>query len=367
MINRKTNSRTSSFMLILGITIIIFSIYLFFSFFNMQKTQEKLTADKGNMLYIQLVNHVMPVVKITSFDESDMAESTFSLKSGLLNYIGINLNKPDQILKREISYFKTDYNSADSNSTNNINISNFHLKDSDITKNTANSSSDNNANNVPNETNQVYNPKLKKTLDNSKHEILIYHSHTTESYGTYGQDNLDPAKNVCAVGDELAKTLSNDYGISVIHDTTVHNATAYNSSYIRSGETLNKYLSKYGDFKMIIDIHRDSTKNKNSVTENINGQNLGKFWFVMARNNPHFDRNIFMVNSLLNIAKKEFPQLVINNGILPYNHGNNAFNQSKSNNAFLIEIGSVSNTLDESKGTSKYIARMIAEYLNGKQ
>jgi stage II sporulation protein P len=74
-----------------------------------------------------------------------------------------------------------------------------------------------------------------------------------------------------------------------------------------------------------------------------------------------------MVNSLLNIAKKEFPQLVINNGILPYNHGNNAFNQSKSNNAFLIEIGSVSNTLDESKGTSKYIARMIAEYLNGKQ
>lgn len=370
MANKVINNRTSSFILILGITITIFSIYIFLSFFNTQRAYEKLTTGKGNMLYVQLVNHVMPIVKVTSFDESDMAESTLSLKSSLLNYIGINLSEPDKILKKEISYFKVDNNliSYNVNDNKSINISNFELKDSDITKNINNSDSADNGNlNLPNQTYQVYNPKLKKNLDNSKPEILIYHTHTTESYGAYGQDNLDPSKNVCAVGDELTKTLSNDYGISVIHDTTVHNAVAYNSSYIRSRETLSKYLSKYGDFKMIIDIHRDSDTNKNNVTTNINGENLGKFWFVMAKNNPHFDKNMSMVNSLLNTAKKNFPQLLINGGVLPYNHGNGAFNEDKSNNAFLIEIGSVSNTLDEAKGTSKYIARIIAEYLNGTQ
>ncbi|AGK97510.1 stage II sporulation protein P [Clostridium pasteurianum] len=365
MIN-KGITRTSYLISILGVSIIIFSLYTFFGFFNQAKIQNVLTGGRGNMLYVQLVNYVMPIVKVTSFDESDMAESTFSLKSGLLNYIGVNLTKPDEILKREISYFKVDNNSINYNNKS-INVSNFQLKDGDITKNTGNSDSSNNANlNLPNQTYQVYNSKLKKNLDNSKPEILIYHSHTTESYGVYGKDNLDPTKNVCAVGDELAKTLSNDYGISVIHDTTIHNVLAYNSSYERSRETLNKYLSKYGDFKMIIDIHRDSDTNKNNVTTNIKGQNLGKFWFVMARNNPHFNNNMALVNSLLNTAKRDFPQLLINDGVFYYGHGIGAFNEDKSNNAFLLEMGAVSNTLEESKGTSKYVARMIAEYLNGK-
>lgn len=368
MINKKVDKKAGALPLIIGITIIIFSLYVFFTFFNQAKIQNALTGGgRGNMLYVQLVNYTMPIVKTTSFDESDMAESTFSLKSGILNYIGVNLNKPDEFLKREISYLKlaNDYVANNNLNDNSINVSDFQLKDSDITKNTGDSNPNNNSSpNVPDGGYQVYNPKLKKTLDNSNPQILIYHTHTTESYGDFGQDNFDPAKNVCAVGAELAKTLSNDYGISVIHDTTVHNATAYNSSYIRSRETLNKYLNKYGDFKMIIDIHRDSTKNKNLVTENINGQNLGKFWFVMAKNNPHFDKNMLIVNSLLNTAKKDFPQLVINDGLLPYNHANGVFNQDKSNNAILIEIGAVSNTLDEAKGTSKYVARMIAEYLN---
>lgn len=120
---------------------------------------------------------------------------------------------------------------------------------------------------------------------------------------------------------------------------------------------------------MIIDIHRDSDTNKNNVTTNINGQNLGKFMFVMAKNNPHFNKNMALVNSLLNTAKKDFPQLLIkadDYGLFYYTHGVNAFNQGASNNAFLLEIGAVSNTLEEPKGTTKYIARMIAEYLNVK-
>ncbi|WP_010239551.1 stage II sporulation protein P [Clostridium arbusti] len=370
MVNKKINNGKNSFILILGVTIMIFSIYIFFSFFNTQKSQEKLTGERSNMTYVQLVNYVMPIVKVTNFNEEDMAENTLSLKTTILNYIGVNLNNPDEILKREISYFKEDNNSIDYNGKEDgvVNISDFNLKDSDITKNTGDGKDTGNTDNanLSNQTSQVYNPKLKKNLDNSKPEVLIYHSHTTESYGQYGPDNLDPTKNVCAVGDELAKELADNYGISVIHDTTIHNVLAYNKSYERSGETLDKYLKKYGDFKMVIDIHRDSDPNKNNVTTKINGQNVAKFMFVMARKNPHFDKNMTIVNSLLNTAKKDFPGLTIGNGVYYYDYGMNFFNQAKSNNAFLLEIGSVPNTLDESKATSKYVARMIAEYINGK-
>jgi len=89
MINKKVDKKPGALPLIIGITIIIFSLYVFFTFFNQAKIQNALTGGgRGNMLYVQLVNYTMPIVKTTSFDESDMAESTFSLKSGILNYIG---------------------------------------------------------------------------------------------------------------------------------------------------------------------------------------------------------------------------------------------------------------------------------------
>lgn len=364
MVNSRMNNGKNSFMLIFGITIMIFSIYIFFSFFDLQRAQQKLTGGRGNMFYVQMVNYVMPIVKVTNFDAEDMVESTFSIKSGLLNYIGVNLSKPDEILKKEISYFKQNNKSVSYSVDNKIN--DFNLKDSDITKASTSADNGNNSSNGENQTFQIYNPSLKKNLDNSNPEVLIYHSHTTESYGQYGPDNLDPTKNVCAVGDEIAKELSNNYGISVIHDTTIHNVLAYNKSYERSGETLDKYLKKYGDFKMIIDLHRDSDPNKANVTANINGENAAKIMFVMAKKNPHFDKNMMIVNSMLNTAKKNFPNLTIGDGVYYYNYGMNYFNQAKSNNAVLLEVGSTPNSLDESKASAKYISRMIAEYLNGK-
>jgi stage II sporulation protein P len=173
---------------------------------------------------------------------------------------------------------------------------------------------------------------------------------------------MDPGKNVCAIGTVITNELENNYGIATIHDTTVNNEVAYTKSYERSGETLDKYLSKYGDFKMVIDIHRDSALDKKSDTMMVNGENIAKFMFVMARKNPHYDKNIALVNSIMNIANKDFPGIC--NGIYYYDNGTNFFNQGKSNNAFLLEIGSDMNTMDEAKATGKYIARILAEKIN---
>lgn len=368
MVNKKINNEKSSFILILGITIMIFSIYLFFSFFNEERNQERFIDGTGNIIYVQLLNYVLPVIKVANFHQSNTIQYVPSLKSDILNYIGINLNHPDEILKKEISYLDEDNNSISYNNNEDgiADIGNFNLNNSDIIKN----SEDNNPNgnsgnlNTPNQTSKVYDPSLKKTLDNSKPEILIYHSHTTESYGVDGQDNLDPTKNVTAIGDALTNTLENNYGISVIHDPTIHNALSYDNSYVRSGQTVDNYLKQYGDFKMIIDLDRNTDPSKNNVTEKINGENVAKFTFVMARNNPHFNQNMNMVNLLLNTANSDFPGLTIGAGVNYYDNGTNFFNQDKSTNAFLLEIGSVPNTIDESKATTQYIARMIAEYLN---
>ena len=51
----------------------------------------------------------------------------------------------------------------------------------------------------------------------------------------------------------------------------------YTIAYENSGVTLAKYIKKYGNFDLIIDLHRDSVLDKNAVTTKINGENVAQF------------------------------------------------------------------------------------------
>jgi stage II sporulation protein P len=358
MVNKKITNEKSGFVLIIGITIMIFSIYVFISFFNMQgKNQGAITKGTENILYYKLIDYEMPVIKITSFDGSNVAKDIPSLKSDILNYVGINLSNPEEILKKEISYLNEDNDAAQEDTAA---IGDFNISNSAIIEDQGNL-------NNQSQISGAYDPRLKKTLNNAIPEVLIYQSHTTESYGADGNDSLDPTKNVTAIGNLLTSTLENDYGISVIHDTTIYNASEYDNSYERSGQTLSKYLQEYGNFKMIIDLDRTPDSNSDNVIKNINGENVAKFTFVMARNNPHFYGNMSMVNLLLNYSNNYFPGLSIGDGVNYDYSQTNFFNQDKSNNAFLLEIGSNKNTINEAMATTKYIARIIAKYLNDEQ
>jgi stage II sporulation protein P len=224
-------------------------------------------------------------------------------------------------------------------------------------------SGSNDISDLPNRIVTVYEPKLKKKLNTSKPEVLIYHTHTSEAYepadGGFTRDNN---LNVCAVGSLLQEELQNNYGIATIHDTAINDMN-YLQSYSKSAITLDKDLKKYKNFKVIIDMHRDSGLNKKDITTKMNGENVAKMMFVMTASNPHSSKNMALANKLMDISNTLFPGFC--KGIFTYEHGINYFNQNKSNAAVLIEVGSNINTIDEAKASSKYFARIIGQYING--
>ena len=116
---------------------------------------------------------------------------------------------------------------------------------------------------------------------------------------------------------------------------------------------------------MIIDLHRDSVSNKNAVTANINGENVAKIMFVNAKNSSRYAKNAQLAQALQDKANELYPGFA--RSIYTYNSGILAFNQDLSDNSVLIECGSNVNTMDEAKNSAKYIARIIAEYLNRPQ
>lgn len=335
------------------------------------------TASPSNksLVYMQIINFAMPLMKSVSFSEDDIAEYHYSLKDEICKSLGINMSSPLSVIGKELSFLKsTDDEPTHEQNVNAQNITPYNINKESIIKNVtdpSNTSVPENAENLPdNKVSEAFNSKLvRDKLNSAKPEVLIYHTHTLESYKPSDNDNEDPSKNVCAVGDVITNELVNNYKIGVIHDKTVHNAILYNRAYARSGETLDKYLKQYDDFKLIIDLHRDASTDGKAVTVKLNGTNMARIEFVIGKANKSANKNIAITKDIIGISQNLFPGLVrqTNSNDFGIYYWNSYFNQNKSSNAILLEVGNEINTLDEAKASGTYIARIIAEYLNKKR
>jgi stage II sporulation protein P len=318
-----------------------------------------------NYFYVNVINNVLSVIK--------PSKSEISTKTMVLSFLGIDVRNPLTIITKEIAYldkgeFSSDVNNEGTEEENLITfiLNPFNLDDKQVKK----IETENKNTNVIAD---LYNPLLKQTLNKAKPRVLIYHTHATEAYLASDNDktkntfNNDLTKNVCAVGNVIKEELEKNYGIAVIHDETLHNVGDYNGAYKKSGITVDKYLKAYGDFDLVIDLHRDGIENKNLVTTKINGENVAQIMFVMAKGNPRYAEQKKLVDSMIGISNKIYPNLLKNLEIGTVNRGIAFYNQNKSDNAVLIEVGTYTNTITEVKNTGLYLSRIFAEQLNGKK
>lgn len=348
--------------------LVLLILLIMFMFRFMQIAASKDVRE--NLSYIQLLNAGMPVAKGSYYDEDAYVESNITLQSLALETLNIKPLDPIELVMKEIPYFgvANEMASIDSNlgyvsaeDVDSFNLNNESIDElSEEEKNKALEEAKGSKNN------KVYDPSLKKELDQSKPEVLIYHTHNSEGYNEE-RTSSNEAHNVVGVGNLVTKELQENYGISVIHDKTIHSAS-YEQSYNKSRETVKKYTNEYDDFKMVIDIHRDSVgeHNKKNLTANINGENVAKLMFVTTRNNRYFNDAEALAYRFIDKANELFPELLRRQETYKYNRGQNAFNQDFNKNSMLIEVGAEVNTSAEAQASAKYIARLIAEEINGK-
>lgn len=306
--------------------------------------------ERGGFAYVQLLNFDMPIIKSSIYDEGAYVENKQTISKVCFEALGLSNINSVEIVKNEVPLYKQ---GTDSGVLLDKKIDSFNIDENSIVR----------METVDTPLSAAYDPSLKKELNPSNVEVLIYHTHTTENYAeTSGDTNIENYS-VVGVGNSISEELENNYGIAVVHDKTNH-CVSYNNSYERSNETVNMYLKKYGDFKIIVDLHRDSVDDKAAMTANINGEDVAKLMFVTTRNSKRFEKNQALAEEFFNKANELFPGLT--RKIYTYNRGMNAFNHSLSDGSILIECGSNINTSEEAKRSGKYIARIIAEHINRK-
>ena len=203
-----------------------------------------------------------------------------------------------------------------------------------------------------------------------KSNIIIFHTHTCESYTSSKKYTYTPTGNfrttdlkysVARVGDELTKYLKK-YNLNVVHNKTYHDYPSYNGSYSRSLATVSNIL-KNTKADIIIDLHRDAIGSYSGYapTVKIGDDECAQIMFVIGTDggklkHPNWKSNLQFAVKLQEKANKEYPGL-----FKPIILRNSRYNQHLSKAACIIEVGSTGNKLEQCLNSMKYLAKIIDE------
>ena len=216
----------------------------------------------------------------------------------------------------------------------------------------------------------ITNEMLDFELSYNTKDVLIFHTHTCESYtssekysyehnGSFRTTDLNFT--VSEVGDELEKQLK-DYGYNVVHDKTYHDYPAYTGSYARSLITVQNLLKTNPNTDIILDIHRDAIGDSSYAPKvKIGDEYACQIMFVIGTNGSGLEhsnwiQNLKFATMVQKKANELYPGL-----FKPIIVRSSRYNQHLSKCACIIEVGATGNTLDEANVSMKYLAKVLSE------
>ena len=213
-------------------------------------------------------------------------------------------------------------------------------------------------------------------IDSDGPQVLIMHTHATESFEPYDTDTYDTrhtwrttdnTQNIVAAGEVMAEAIRS-YGIEVLHDETQHDYPSYNGSYERSAVTVQDYLEKYPSIKVVLDVHRDAVQRDTTlvkpVTE-IDGRKAAQLMIIAGCDDgtmdmPNWSKNFRFAAGMQDAIESRYPSLT-----RPVFFCYRKYNQDLTTGSLLIEIGSHGNTLEEVLYTAQLAGDAIGSYLQG--
>jgi len=177
---------------------------------------------------------------------------------------------------------------------------------------------------IKNETNyklteEILTPNVTVKKDN----ILIFHTHTCESYTpsekyqykqTGNYRTTDRNFSVVRVGRELDRQLQN-YGYKVIHSETYHDYPSYSGSYENSYKTVTNLLQKNKNTDIVIDLHRDAISDYSyAPTVKIGDEYAAQLMFVIGGNiskeHPNWQQNLKFAVKIQQKANEMYPRII---------------------------------------------------------
>lgn len=379
------------------ITILIISLFLIFiltKFIKRFKTNELFTINISNRLIkcldVEIPSFANIYQKSNTTIKNEEEENTNIFIGEILGVELARIKEKPQTENNNIQ--QNEENTVNNEESNNSQTQNIEQQDEnqngdveniietaqteDVTQNPITESFNTEINGVKikNETSFTINQEtiMNNELDINKNNILIFHTHTCESYtpsdkypyqqtGNFRTTDLNYT--VSKVGDELTNYLLG-FGFNTYHDKTYHDYPAYSGSYDRSLKTVENVL-KTNPSDIIIDLHRDAIGSKSNYDPSVKiGEDVSaKMMFVIGTNggglnHPNWQKNLKFAIEIQQKANEMYPGL-----FKPIILRNSRYNQHLGKAACIIEVGATGNTLEQCLNSMKYLSKIFEQVL----
>lgn len=215
---------------------------------------------------------------------------------------------------------------------------------------------------------------LTMERDASKPQILIYHSHSQETFADSREG--EPEDTIVGVGSYLTQLLIEDYGYNVIHVTEtfdiIDGEIDRSRAYDFSREYVEKVLVENPSIEVVIDLHRDGVPEDRHLVTQINGKDTAQIMFYNGLSytvnngpvdylpNPYIQDNLAFSFQLEYQAALYYPELY--RGIYLAGLRYNLHMRPK---ALLLEAGAQTNTIQEVKNAMEPFADILNRVLEG--
>ena len=203
-------------------------------------------------------------------------------------------------------------------------------------------------------------------------EVLIMHTHATESYEGYDSEyydtrntwrSTDNNENMVAVGNVIEEELRKA-GIGVVHDTQQFDYPSYNGSYDRAAVAVKEYLAQYPDIQLILDVHRDGIQRDTTTivkpATEIDGEPAAQI-MILCGSDPgvgDWGENLRTAAAVTNLLESRYPTLT-----RPIYFSTGRYNMDLSGGTILLEFGSQANTLEEALTSARLTGQALGEWL----
>lgn len=212
-------------------------------------------------------------------------------------------------------------------------------------------------------------------IDKSKPSVLIYHTHTTETYelldrGFYTNErntrSENSKENMVRIGEEICRILESN-GYKTIHDKTIYDEHL-SGAYDRARKNISKILKDNPSIQIVLDIHRDSIYQKNGskikTVAEIDGRKAAQIMLISGcedgnvTNFPNWQKNLTFAINLQHKITADNKTLM-----RPLMFCSRKYNMDLIPCALSVEIGTDANTLSEAVYSAGLFATSLSEFL----
>lgn len=211
-------------------------------------------------------------------------------------------------------------------------------------------------------------PVINTETNKENVQVFIYNTHETEEYSDNYLEHYNIIPNVKTMSYILKDNLE-DLGINAtveensVVDILRQNNWSYSKSYSASRMLIEEKI-KTNNYKLIIDLHRDSSSLEKTLLE-YNNKKYARILFVIGTEHQNYEANYLVSQKISEILNNEIPN--ISRGIIKKSGAgvNGVYNEDLNPNLILIELGGPYNQIEELTNTIDILSKTILKYLEG--